>query len=167
MFDTEKVVIEREVIEILSKNGINSIPLTWVWIPFSGQWGLATSFFKIASENLQYKHEIPVAKRAEEIANLVFRELLLPKEFVKAEAVKGYLNFYLDSAKYAKKVIQMVFDDGGLFGKSSAGKTIMVEFSQPNTHKAFHVGHLRNMVLVLRYAISLNMQVTRLSVLTT
>jgi arginyl-tRNA synthetase len=147
MFETEKAVIEREVIEILTKYGIIPLPLNWVWIPFSGQWGLATSFFKIASENLQYKHEIPVAKRSEEIANLVFRELLLPKEFIKAEAVKGYLNLYLDSAKYAKKVVQMVFDDGDLFGKGSVGKTIMVEFSQPNTHKAFHVGHLRNMVL--------------------
>ncbi len=34
------------------------------------------------------------------------------------------------------------------FGRGDAkGERILVEFSQPNTHKAFHVGHLRNVVL--------------------
>ena len=27
------------------------------------------------------------------------------------------------------------------------GEQVMVEFSQPNTHKAFHVGHLRSAIL--------------------
>ena len=27
------------------------------------------------------------------------------------------------------------------------GDRVMVEFSQPNTHKAFHVGHMRNLCL--------------------
>jgi arginyl-tRNA synthetase len=40
-----------------------------------------------------------------------------------------------------------VIDEADGFGKGPEDKTFMVEYSQPNTHKAFHVGHLRNMVL--------------------
>ena len=147
MFKKEKAIIEKKVIEILTRNGVTSSPLIWSWIPFSGHWGLATSFFKTASENSQFKTDMPVPKRAEEIANLVLEELKLPKEFEKAEAVKGYINLYFDSGIYARNIIQMIFDGAAHYGMGSSGKTIMVEYSQPNTHKAFHVGHLRNMVL--------------------
>ena len=147
MFNKEKALVEEKILEILTKNGITSSPLSWSWIPFSGHWGLATSFFKTASENSQFKPDIPVQKRAEEIANLAFNELKLPKEFEKKEAVKGYLNLYFDSRVYARSIVQNVIDEGDDFGKGPADKTIMVEYSQPNTHKAFHVGHLRNMVL--------------------
>ena len=147
MFNKEKALVEVKILEILTKNGITSSSLSWSWIPFSGHWGLATSFFKTASENSQFKPDIPVQKRAEEIANLAFNELKLPKEFEKKEAVKGYLNLYFDSRVYARSIVQNVIDEGDDFGKGPADKTIMVEYSQPNTHKAFHVGHLRNMVL--------------------
>lgn len=37
---------------------------------------------------------------------------------------------------------------GSKYGWGEAkSQRVMVEFSQPNTHKAFHVGHLRNMIL--------------------
>ncbi len=147
MFTKEKTDIEGKISKILNMHGISSTQLIWSWIPFSGHWGLATTFYKIAAENPQFKSDINVPKRAEEIANLVFCELTLPKEFEKVEAVKGYLNIYFDSRTFARKIVQMVFDEADHFGEGSEGKTIMVEYSQPNTHKAFHVGHLRNMVL--------------------
>ena len=147
MFNKEKALIEEKILEVLKKSGLTSSPLIWSWIPFSGHWGLATSFFKTASNNSHFKPEIPVQKRAEEIANLVSKELELPKEFEKNEAVKGYLNIYFDSAVYAKSIVQNIISESNSFGKGTADQTIMVEYSQPNTHKAFHVGHLRNMVL--------------------
>jgi len=147
MFNHEKEIIEVKIFKILSDNGINISPIVWSWIPFSGHWGLATSFFKTASENSQFKADLTIKKRAEEIADLVKGELELPKEFEKAEAIKGYLNLYLDPGIYARNIIKMIFDDAKCFGMGLSEKTIMVEYSQPNTHKAFHVGHLRNMVL--------------------
>lgn len=147
MFNKEKALVEEKILEVLKKNGITPSSLIWSWIPFSGHWGLATSFYKTASENPQYKSEFPVQKRAEEIAHLLTNELELPEEFEKKEAVKGYLNLYFDSGIYARSIVQNVIVDADDFGKGSADKTIMVEYSQPNTHKAFHVGHLRNMVL--------------------
>ena len=147
MFNHEKEIIEVKIFKILSDNGINISPIVWSWIPFSGHWGLATSFFKTASENSQFKADLTIKKRAEEIADLVKGELELPKEFEKAEAIKGYLNLYLDPGIYARNIIKMIFDDAKCFGMGLSEKTIMVEYSQPNTHKAFHVGHLRNRVL--------------------
>ncbi len=45
-------------------------------------------------------------------------------------------------------MIETVQKEGSQFGKGQfTGSRIMVEYSQPNTHKAFHVGHLRNVVL--------------------
>jgi arginyl-tRNA synthetase len=45
-------------------------------------------------------------------------------------------------------VIDTVLAEGSRFGSGQpAGERVMVEFSQPNTHKAFHVGHLRSAIL--------------------
>lgn len=62
----------------------------------------------------------------------------------KVEAVGPYVNFYLDSRQLAKNVLAKA--DKKDFGKNKIGKgkKIMVEFAHPNTHKAFHIGHLRN-----------------------
>jgi len=147
MFTQEKNLIDVKVLEVLRKNELKPAPLIWTWIPFSGHWGLSTSFFKTAAVNSHFKPELSVQKRAEEIANLVCNELELPKEFEKEEAIKGYLNIYFDSAVYAKSIVQNIISESSQFGNGTADQTIMVEYSQPNTHKAFHVGHLRNMVL--------------------
>ncbi len=53
-----------------------------------------------------------------------------------------YINFFLDRKKMVQNIASDISGQGkGLnFGK---GKKVMIEFSQPNTHKAFHVGHIR------------------------
>ena len=64
------------------------------------------------------------------------------------EAVKGYLNLYFAAAEYARRVVDAVLEQKERFGSGPAtGRRVMVEFSQPNTHKAFHVGHLRSAIL--------------------
>ncbi|MCD6118692.1 arginine--tRNA ligase [bacterium] len=72
------------------------------------------------------------------------------------EAEGGYLNFYFETAEVARAVLSAIlpFRDESVrahmsgFG-SGAAKTekVMVEYSQPNTHKPFHVGHTRNVAL--------------------
>lgn len=68
----------------------------------------------------------------------------------KIDAVAGYLNFHQNPAN----VGQQLFDRMGAstFFKAekippSKREKIVVEYSQPNTHKALHVGHLRCLVL--------------------
>ena len=68
--------------------------------------------------------------------------------FEKIEAVApGYINFYL-SQKYLQRLIAEINEKKEKFGnlKKKKGKT-MVEYSQPNTHKEFHIGHLRNVFI--------------------
>ena len=64
------------------------------------------------------------------------------------EAAKGYLNLYFLTAEYTRRVVDQVLEQGKRYGSGpQRGEQVMVEFSQPNTHKAFHVGHLRSAIL--------------------
>jgi len=73
-------------------------------------------------------------------------ELLL--DFSHIDAVKGYLNLYFSTSVYARRVVETILDQGPEYGQQNVDAgTVMVEYSQPNTHKAFHVGHLRNVIL--------------------
>lgn len=66
----------------------------------------------------------------------------------KAVAAGPYVNLYLNNQKVAELVLAAVKKAGQKYGAAakSTGQKIMVEFGHPNTHKAFHIGHLRNLV---------------------
>ena len=149
MFELEQQVIEEKILAFCEENHLPIPALQWKWIPFSGHWGISTSFFQLAAtEARQSEKKINVPMRAQEIAAGIAEYLGQPDGFEKVESVKGYLNLYFSSAEYAQRVIDSVLDKGDLFGKGAPrGERVMVEFSQPNTHKAFHVGHLRNVIL--------------------
>lgn len=59
------------------------------------------------------------------------------------QAVGPYLNFFLDKSAVAASVVPAVLDGSFLARRPPRGERVMVEYSQPNTHKAFHVGHIR------------------------
>lgn len=63
-------------------------------------------------------------------------------------AVGPYVNFFADPAAMLMG-LRDGLRDGSYFEafKSETPTRVMIEFSQPNTHKVFHVGHLRNVVL--------------------
>lgn len=66
----------------------------------------------------------------------------------KTEAVGPYLNFFIKKRHIAQSIISAIAEAPEKFGSGGKKKeVVMVEFSQPNTHKAFHIGHLRNVVL--------------------
>ena len=60
--------------------------------------------------------------------------------------VKGFLNIQL-SAEYWRKQIAEIAQTTNYGFLSSTNKTIMVEFSSPNTNKPLHLGHVRNNLL--------------------
>lgn len=65
-----------------------------------------------------------------------------------AEAVGPYLNIKLTLQAYGKHVLQSI--ESKDFFKQKLIKDppkTMIEYSQPNTHKELHVGHMRNMCL--------------------
>ena len=63
-----------------------------------------------------------------------------------AEAAGPYVNLRLDLGRAAALVLPPLAR-GDFHAPPATGTRVMVEFSQPNTHKAFHVGHLRNVCL--------------------
>jgi len=66
-----------------------------------------------------------------------------------AQAAGPYVNFRLDRAAFSAAVIKEVLGSADSFGNAAAakGEKVMIEYAQPNTHKEFHVGHLRNVCL--------------------
>jgi arginyl-tRNA synthetase len=155
MFEAEQRTVEQNIHAFCRKEGLPEINFQWTWIPFSGQWGICTSFFQLASQEAKLKavlnkegKRIPVPERAQEIASGVAEYLGLPEGFSRVEPIKGYLNLFFDTAEYTRRVVDNVNDLGKDFGRGAPkGERVMVEFSQPNTHKSFHVGHLRNVIL--------------------
>ncbi len=62
-------------------------------------------------------------------------------------AAGPYLNFVIDRTHLAGNLINDILEGSYLGNRSSQKQKVMVEYSQPNTHKAFHVGHMRNVAL--------------------
>jgi len=115
-------------------------------IPFSGEWGIAAPLFPLAAADPNRVG--PVPQHAQILAEKLKEEIGLPAGFSRVEAVKGYLNLYFETSQYASKVIDYVHYADHCYGMAEpTGKTVMVEYSNPNTHKPLHVGHLRNVIL--------------------
>ncbi|HET9017562.1 MAG TPA: arginine--tRNA ligase, partial [Thermomicrobiaceae bacterium] len=89
-----------------------------------------------------------VRLRAQEIAQQVADQIAGSDGFARVEAANGYINIVFDANRFSNEVVRSVVAAGGDYGRGT-GKLdrVMVEYSQPNTHKAFHVGHLRNACL--------------------
>jgi arginyl-tRNA synthetase len=68
--------------------------------------------------------------------------------FEKVEATGPYVNFYYQNNALAESVLKELSAAGAKYGNSILGKdtSVLVEYAQPNTHKEFHVGHVRNAV---------------------
>jgi len=154
MFEAEQQSIEEKIRTYCRQCKLpDPGALQWHPIPFGGEWGISTSFFQLASQESRALKEqgskgTNVHQRAQEIAAGAAEFLGTPHGFARVEAVKGYLNLYFSPAEFSRRVVDAVLDAGKEYGRGSAkGKRVLVEFSQPNTHKAFHVGHLRNVVL--------------------
>lgn len=94
----------------------------------------------------------PLAKEMKKAPNLIAEDLA--KNFKKNKLIKEvrtagpYLNFYVNKSELVSEVISKILKDKDKYGKGDRKKEkIMVEYHQPNTHKGFHIGHLRNAVL--------------------
>ncbi|MDP2788621.1 MAG: arginine--tRNA ligase [bacterium] len=66
----------------------------------------------------------------------------LPKEITRVESVNGFINFYLSSKFFANATKEILKEKDFGKNKNLKKKKIMVEHTDPNPFKEFHVGHL-------------------------
>ncbi len=60
--------------------------------------------------------------------------------------IKGFLNLAIDASFWAARFQEIVNTEN--FGMAApSGRTIMIEYSSPNTNKPLHLGHVRNNLL--------------------
>jgi arginyl-tRNA synthetase len=150
MFQKEQQLIEDKIKAHSVAQDIPLAELKWQPIPFSGEWGMTTSFFQTAANEARSGKgkKIPVPQRAQEIAEQVKAEIGTVAGISRVEAVKGYLNLYFTTSEYARRVIDEVLASRADFGRGTPKtERIMVEYAQPNTHHSFHYGHARTTLL--------------------
>jgi arginyl-tRNA synthetase len=148
MFEGEQQLIESKIREFCVKDDIPIAELKWSPIPFSGEWGISTSFFATAALEARAGKKIQVPPRAQEIAEQAKAAIGRVNGISRIEAVKGYLNLYFSTSEYARRVVDEALAAGPDFGRGAPKhERIMVEYCQPNLPHSFHIGHHRNTVL--------------------
>jgi arginyl-tRNA synthetase len=146
MFDDVKDQLTQIIDGFCQARGLPTGKVEFRNIPFSGEWGIAAPLFPLAAADPD--KSLPVPKKAQEFAEILKNQVTDLPGFSRVEAIKGYLNLYFEPHQYAERVVNTVLEQGKAFGSQPRqGKPVMVEYSNPNTHKPLHVGHLRNVIL--------------------
>ena len=91
---------------------------------------------------LKTSHKAPEAT-AQEIGNYLKDNV---KEVENFNVVKGFLNVKL-AGSFWTGILHTIAAEENYGQLPSTGKTVMVEFSSPNTNKPLHLGHVRNNLL--------------------
>jgi len=146
MFKEVKNDIGQKIDEFCLENELPTGKVEFRNIPFSGEWGIAAPLFPLAAADPNKTG--PVPQHAQFLAEKIKDILGVPEGFTRSEAVRGYLNLYFDTGLYAASVVEQINRQGQKFGNADpTNQLVMVEYSNPNTHKPLHVGHLRNVIL--------------------
>ncbi len=92
---------------------------------------------------LKMSHKSP-EMTAEEIGSRLTTDF--PELIAGYNVVKGFLNISLNQGVWIDVLNKIVNTEE--FGRGAAtGKTVMIEYSSPNTNKPLHLGHIRNNLL--------------------
>jgi arginyl-tRNA synthetase len=133
-------------------------------LPFAGTWGVTTSVSHAlagdiaqaelavsgALEGLSKKHARQLTSERARLQSQAIAEGIADRlrdhgGFAAVEAANGFVNISFDANMVASKLIGEVLASAERYGQGpDRTERVMVEHSQPNTHKVFHVGHLRN-----------------------
>ena len=133
-------MFEEQVVKVLGNAGIKTDKNILETPPQEEFGDISFPCFQLAKEQ---------RKNPAEIANDVVSKLKIPKGSMiqKAVAKGAYVNFFVDYKKFSKIVLSSASKKSYGPNQMGRGKTYMVEFAHPNTHKGFHIGHLRNITI--------------------
>lgn len=136
MYALEKIKLDiaKKINQVLKKNLVKASDLVYPVNPEFGD--LSLPCFELG----KIFKKSPV-----QMAEWLLSELAKLKIFT-LKVAGPYLNFTLGKKRLAENVIQEIIKDDKNFGKNKSGKNkkVMIEYSNANTHKEYHVGHLRN-----------------------
>jgi arginyl-tRNA synthetase len=92
---------------------------------------------------------LKASKKSPEETGKAIGEYLLAHvpEVTSFNVVKGFLNLVIGAPFWVDYFQKTVEKGLGLAAPASSGKTIMLEYSSPNTNKPLHLGHIRNNLL--------------------
>lgn len=136
-----EIILSQKVIEAIkalySKEYNQTISFQKTRAEFAGDITLVTfPFLKISGKGLE--------QTAQDIGNYLKEHCKLVANF---NVVKGFLNIEI-SADYWLEFFKTIYKNKNYgFAEKASGKTIMIEYSSPNTNKPLHLGHIRNNLL--------------------
>ena len=84
---------------------------------------------------------------AQDLTTKLVAALGTEREIEKVQAIGPYINFILNKASLAGVLVPAILSGEFLKTRSTKKERVMVEYGQLNTHKSFHVGHVRNAAL--------------------
>lgn len=133
-------VFKKEIVKVLSHALGKEVDISTIEVPPDPLMGdYAFPCFSLAKE---------MKKNPNEIAQSLLKKIKPNKHIDSAKAIGPYVNFFVKKDVLFNNVLLDVFLHKEKYGKKKIkGKTVLLEGWQPNTHKAFHIGHVRNAVL--------------------
>lgn len=139
--DKIKQNIADAINEALKKKIIKASDL--VYPPNSAFGDLSLPCFNLARELTCLRRQ---DKTAVEVGEFLVGKIKMNDTVIAIKAVGPFLNFTFNKAKLAQGVIEEILKNKSKYGLNNVGKNkkVMIEFSNANTHKEYHVGHLRN-----------------------
>ncbi|HEY4505712.1 MAG TPA: arginine--tRNA ligase [Candidatus Paceibacterota bacterium] len=135
-----KEVLEKEIKSILSDFGVEN-PKVNFDMPAHMEMGDYSTNVAMAHAKQLGEKPLDLALRIKE--SLVEKRL---KHISRIDVIApGFINFFFDE-HYFNKNVGEILKEGDKFGKSKQAKgyKVMIEHTQPNPFKEFHIGHLMN-----------------------
>lgn len=85
-------------------------------------------------------------KSPAEIAESLLVKIKTGKNVEAVKVAGPYLNFTINKKYLTEQVIKEINKEKNNFGSNKSGKKkrVMIEYSNANTHKEYHIGHMRN-----------------------
>ncbi len=130
-------IIKEHIISLINQTGIYAEIDDLSFPPNQEMGDLSLPCFNLAKKN-----GVTPNKLAEDLLNKIQTDEIISG----IKAIGPYLNFIINIKYLAGEVIKNIYKQKDKYGKNSSGnnKKVMIEYSNVNTHKEFHVGHLRN-----------------------
>ncbi|RJQ16808.1 arginine--tRNA ligase [Candidatus Woesearchaeota archaeon] len=133
-------MFEQEVKKIIAKAaGLKEIEIALETPPHLDMGDYAFPCFVLAKT--MKKNPVAIAEE--------LQKKIKPDAYIEKVKNNGpYLNFFINKKAFNESIIKKILSEKENCGKGKASKEkVMIEYSQPNTHKEFHVGHLRTLFL--------------------